>query len=298
LKRVPDSGEQYERLLKLKPEDARAHLEYANLIAESNPALAEEHLRRAIQLSPSPDEARLRLASLLESGSSPTAEALAESAGIYRGYLEQHPERRDLRGRLGEIYARQKQFSDAAAQFEMARAAGDSTLPVAKELLRAYLIADADKKDLQKNSGKAIALVEDILNQDGRDAEMHLLYGKLLLERKRYREAAEQYHEATALQPQSPDGYRDLASALYLLGDYQEAVGALQKVSELKQDTAGTYFLRAICLDKLHILKAALENYQKFLAVSKGENPDQEFQARHRSKTLILDIQKGLGGGR
>lgn len=297
LKRVPEASEAYQRLLKLKPEDAHAHFAYAMLIEDSNPALGEEHLRRAIQLNSSLDEARLQLASLLASETSGTTDPLPEAAGIYRSYLEQHPERRDLRVRLGEIYVRQKQFSDAAAQFEMARAAGDSSLPVSKELLRIYLAADANKSELQKNSGKAITLVQEILNQDGRDVEMRLLYGKLLLERKLYREAAEQYREATVLQPQSPDGYRDLASALYLLGEYQAAVAALGKISEMKQDTAGTYFLRAICLDKLRILKPALGNYQKFLAVSKGENPDQEFQARHRSKTLMLDIQKGLGGG-
>lgn len=299
LQRSPDAGEAYERVLKLKPDDARAHWGYGKLLEQSNPALAEEHLRRAVQLDPSLEEASLQLASLLETRASGSAEPLSEAADIYRRFLDKHPERRELRVRLGEIYARQKQFSAAAGQFETARAAGDSSLPVAKELLQAYLNIPSNQSHEREgvdSTEKAIVLVQEILAQESGNAEMHLLYGRLRMEKKQYREAAEEFRRAAGLQPQSAEGFQNLASAFYLLGEYEATVGALAKISELKQDTAGTYFLRAICLDKLHLLKPALENYQSFLALSKGQNPDQEFQARQRSKTLLLDIKKGIGG--
>ena len=327
-KRVPEAGEAYERVLNLKPDDARAHLGYGELLRESNPTAAEEHFRHAIQLDPSLDDARLHLAALLETravGSAAPA-LLDEAAAIYRQFLEKHPERRDLRMHLGEIYLAQKQFAAAAEQFEAARASGDTSLPLAKELLQAYLggsegnrqpgignreklqdylgersaaeksAAEKNRADIEKNREKAIVLLREILAQEGRNAEMHLLYGRLRMERREYPEAAEEFRQASDLQPQSAEGYTNLASALYLSGNYEATVGALAKVSELGQDTAGTYFLRAICLDKLHLRKPALENYQRFLAVDAGKNPDQEFQARQRSKLLTREIQKGIGG--
>ena len=366
LKRLPEAGEAYERVLKLKPDDARAHLAYGKLLQESNPASAEEHLRRAFQIDPALEEARFRLAELLEARSAGSADHAAgdEAAEIYRQILEKHPERGDLRTRLGEIYLSGKKYSAAAEQLEAARAAGDSSLALAKELLQAYLNAgqtvevrsqgpvarsqnlesesraepepprdaasvgaaggnisarrpenrerlqdylsgkqtsardEAVKNELERNREKALALTREILLQEGRNPEMRLVYGRLLMEKRDYRAAAQEFGQAAALQPQSVEAFRNWASALYLSGEYEATVGALGKISELKQDTAGTYFLRAISLDKLHIRKPALENYQKFLAIDAGKNPDQEFQARQRSKLLAREIEKGITGGK
>jgi tetratricopeptide (TPR) repeat protein len=118
----------------------------------------------------------------------------------------------------------------------------------------------------------------------------------LRMEKKQYPEAAVEFREATKLQPDSPDGFKNLASAFYLMEKYQATIETLERIAELKADIAGTYFLRAICLDKLHIRRAALENYQNFLKSDAGKNPDQEFQARTRSRIIDLEIKKGMGG--
>ena len=326
LKRVPEASDAYEQALKLKPDDARVHLDYAKVLQESNPAAAEEHLRRALQIDPGLEEAWLRLAALLESRAKENDTALREAAEIYRNDLENHPERRDLRIRLGELDIMQKNFAAAAEQFEAARSGGDKSLPLAKELLQAYLnLSDADeagrKPEREKllahlnNSGaepnaernaaqndggkyqeKEMALLREILAAEPRNAEMHLLQGRLWMKSKKYNDAAAEFNQAAQLQPQSAEAYTNLASAFYLQGEYETTIGALAKVSALQQDTAGTYFLRAICLDKLHVIKPALENYQRFLALDEGKNPDQDFQARQRSRIIILDIKKGIGG--
>lgn len=298
LKRSADAAEVYERALKLKPSDARAHLRYALLLQDTNPTLAEEHLRRAVTIEPGLDDGWLQLASMLESRAGAAGEPMTEAVTIYTRYLEKHTDRRDIRVRLGQLYARQKKFAEAAAQFEMARAAGENSVSVAKDLLQAYLNTGNSKEERLKNTEKEIPLVEEILAQENGNAEMHLLYGRLLMDRKQYGEAAEEFNKAAKLEPRSAEAYENLASAMYLMGEYSATIGALAKVSEMKQDTPGTYFLRAICFDKLHLLQPALDNYQSFLAVSKGQNPDQEFQARQRSKALILDIRKGIGGRR
>ena len=69
-------------------------------------------------------------------------------------------------------------------------------------------------------------------------------------------------------------------------------MAALAKVAALRQDTAGTHFLRAISLDKLHQIEPALENYQRFLELDAGKNADQEFQARQRIRILSLELRR------
>ena len=58
------------------------------------------------------------------------------------------------------------------------------------------------------------------------------------------------------------------------------------------QDIAGNWFLRAIILDKLRQLKPALEAYRRFLAMSEGKNPDQEFQAKQRVRILQKEMDR------
>ena len=67
---------------------------------------------------------------------------------------------------------------------------------------------------------------------------------------------------------------------------YPQALVALDKVKGLGAEKAGNFYLRALVLDKMHQDKQAVENYNKFLELSKGELPDQEFIARQRVRTL------------
>jgi len=48
--RIPEARDAYEKALQLKPDDAEAHIAYARLVAESDPALAERHLRRVLEI--------------------------------------------------------------------------------------------------------------------------------------------------------------------------------------------------------------------------------------------------------
>jgi hypothetical protein len=43
-------------------------------------------------------------------------------------------------------------------------------------------------------------------------------------------------------------------------------------------------------LDKIRDLKPALESYQRFLTLSQGQNPNQEWQARQRIKLLQKEV--------
>jgi tetratricopeptide (TPR) repeat protein len=111
------------------------------------------------------------------------------------------------------------------------------------------------------------------------------------MQQRQYQQAATAFRRVTEIEPERAEGYTNLASALYLLKDYSGTAKALEKVAALQEDTAGTYFLRAITLDKLGQQRPALENYQRFLASDEKKNPDQEFQARQRSQILSRDLK-------
>ena len=290
LQRMAEAREAYERVLKLDPDHVLAHLGAGRLLAETDPAAAENHLRSALQKDPSLEEAQLLLAGALEARASNDPAVLGEAAELYQQYLADHPGRSDVRFRLGQVYAASQQFQAAAEQFEALRKAGDSSPELRESLLQAYLRGSAANP--AENKEKAAALLEEILAQDESNAEMRLLYGRLQLEKKQYRQAAEQFLRVARLRPDSAEVFSNLASALYLVQNYAGTVAALDKVAELKQDTPGTYFLRAIALDKLGQLQPALENYQRFLDTDGGKNPDQEFQARQRSRVLLREIRR------
>jgi hypothetical protein len=73
---------------------------------------------------------------------------------------------------------------------------------------------------------------------------------------------------------------------------YPQAMAAHEKIHNLNAETAGDFYFRAIVLDKLHQVKPALANYQRFLALSGGKYPDEEFKARQRSRILEKEANR------
>ncbi|MBI4442896.1 MAG: tetratricopeptide repeat protein [Acidobacteria bacterium] len=290
LQRTAEARGAYERVLGLDPDHVLAHLGAGKLLTETDPAAAENHLRIALQKDPSLEEAQLLLAGAVEARALNDPARLGEAAQLYEQYLAEHPGRSDVQLRLGQVYAASQKFEAAAEQFEALRKAGDSSPELREALLQAYLRGSAANPAANKE--KAAALLEEILAQDESNAEMRLLYGRLQMEKKQYRQAAEQFLRVARLRPDSAEVFSNLASALYLVQDYAGTVAALDRVAALKQDTAGTYFLRAIALDKLGQLQPALDNYQRFLDTDEGKNPDQEFQSRQRIQVLLREIRR------
>ena len=52
------------------------------------------------------------------------------------------------------------------------------------------------------------------------------------------------------------------------------------------------FFVLATCYDHLRARKEALANYEHFLQLSNGKNPDQEWQATQRAKLLRRELSK------
>jgi tetratricopeptide (TPR) repeat protein len=91
--------------------------------------------------------------------------------------------------------------------------------------------------------------------------------------------------------PQNADALNDLANAFFLHEDYAAALGAMDLLAKLEPPKPGSWFIRAICYDKLSQKAAAIEAYQKFLDQDNGQHDTEDFQARHR----ILALQNELG---
>ena len=104
--------------------------------------------------------------------------------------------------------------------------------------------------------------------------------------------AATQFYEAAKLKPGESKTWSELGGMLYMMEEYPQSLEAFDKARALGEDTPGNWFLRAIILDKLHQVKPALEAYQRFLSMSQGKSPDQEFQARQRARILQRELEK------
>jgi regulator of sirC expression with transglutaminase-like and TPR domain len=74
--------------------------------------------------------------------------------------------------------------------------------------------------------------------------------------------------------------------------DYPAALAALDRIAALQAEKPGHVYLRAIVLDKTQQRKPALDSYERFLAMSNGVFPNEEFKARQRVRILQREISK------
>jgi Flp pilus assembly protein TadD len=72
---------------------------------------------------------------------------------------------------------------------------------------------------------------------------------------------------------------------------YASAIEAMDRLAKLEAPKPGSWFVRAICYDKLSRKEEAIASYQKFLDQDGGHHDTQDFQARQR----ILTLQRELG---
>jgi tetratricopeptide (TPR) repeat protein len=142
-----------------------------------------------------------------------------------------------------------------------------------------------------KEAGDALQRAISLAPQD---PELSAWMGHIEIELRDYPAAVRALEQAFARNPQSADALRDLGDAFYLNENYAEAIDAMDRLAKLETPKPGSWFVRAICYDKLLRKAEAIEAYQKFLDQDGGQHDNQDFQARHR----ILVLQKELGQSR
>ncbi|HTS78088.1 MAG TPA: tetratricopeptide repeat protein [Bryobacteraceae bacterium] len=264
----------YAAALELNPSSASAEFGLGESLARQNQlAQAEPHYRKAASLDPAYKSFLLQLAELYEQAHQP-----APAIAIYREF----PADPGAQERLGALMLDSGDAADAIPALEAS---------VAKSPTSANRVALAQAYAKDKHPEKAIPLVAQALAEQPGDFDLRMYYGRLLRDQRKFPEAAEQFLAASKLKPGDLQPWNELTGVLVTAGDYPQALAALDRVRALGGETPAHYFLRAISYDHLHQLKEALANYKLFLDNSNGKSPNEEFQARQRSR-IIQDEMK------
>ncbi|HEY1339881.1 MAG TPA: tetratricopeptide repeat protein, partial [Bryobacteraceae bacterium] len=267
--------ENFRTVLQQDPKSAGAHLGLARALARQQKlADAAPHFREAAQLDPDFRDGLLELADLYEKDHQP-AEALA----LYREF----PDNPAVQEHVGELMLETKQYAEAIPRLQAA---------FEKSPTQANRVALAAAYLFNHELDKALPLLEQAVAAGPSDYDVRMMYARALRDRKNYAAAAREFSAALKIKPNEAAAWSDLAGMLYLTNDFQQALAAYDRARELGQDTAGNWFFRAIILDRLKQLKPAVEAYQRFLALSQGKNPDQEFQARQRVRIIEREMEK------
>jgi len=116
--------------------------------------------------------------------------------------------------------------------------------------------------------------------------------GRVYMQLHDYKNAELELKNAVHLDQSNLTYWKDLGSTFYLAGNYPGTLAVLDAVAKVEKPSAGTWFIRALCYDKLQQTQPALDAYQKFLELDQDRNPDQVWQAQQRSIVLKKVLEK------
>ena len=267
--------ENFRAAIALDGKSASAQLGMAQaLVQQGKLADSAPYFREAGKLDASYRDYLLQLAQLYEKANQP-----AEAMAIYREF----PANPAVQARIGEMLVESRKFTDAIPRLEQTyQASPDNQNRVALAL--AYVFT--------QQLDKALPLLEQAASAEPGNFEVVMAYARALRDKRQFAPAARQFYAAAKLRPTEPRPWTELGDMLYSTGDFPQALAAFDNAQKAGENSAGIWFLRAIILDKLHQLKPAKESYERFLALSEGKNPNQEFQARQRVRLLDREINK------
>jgi tetratricopeptide (TPR) repeat protein len=275
LSQFADAESAYRAALELNLNSAPAELGLARSIAhEGRLTDAEPHYRKAVSLDPAYKDMLLELGTLYEDHHQ-SAEAMA----IFREF----PTNPGAQERLGALLLQTEYPSEAIPPLEFA---------VAQSPTPANRLALAQAYVHEKQLAKAEPLAAQAVEAAPDDVPLRLFYARLLRDQRKFPQAAAQFLAAGQKKPDSAEAWTELSGVYMAAEQYPEALAALDRVRSLGAETNSHFFIRALAFDHLHQVKDALENYNKFLAGSHGDHPDQEFQARQRARILERELGK------
>jgi tetratricopeptide (TPR) repeat protein len=274
LRRFPEAETAYRAALSIKAESAAAEEGLGHALAlEHKGAEAEPHYRKAAALDPAYMNSLLELAAIDEENHQ-TDEAVA----IFREF----PADPAAQEHVGALLLQSGRSADAIPALEFA---------VAQSPTPANRLALAQAYSKEKQVAKAEPLVAAVLAQTPDDEALRMFDGRLLRDQRKFPEATAQFQTVATRHPESVEAWSELAGVFLVAEKFPQALAAFDRVRALGAETTPDFFFRALAHDHLHQAKDALDNYNRFLAASKGAFPDQEFQARQR----VLALEKELG---
>jgi len=263
----------FEGVLHLDPNDPAANGYLAELdLRRNKPAEAELRFRHALEIRPDAPEDLQGLARSLEAQNKP------EAAEAYRKYLAVMPGDGGARARLIHLLVNDQEYDAAVEELDRA----DAGKPASLDSLRLR----ADIQIAQKKFADAIVTLQQAISLAPRDAQLISGLGRVHLQKRDFASAEKELKAALQIDPNNLAYWKDLSSTYYLSGNCTATLATLDLIAKAEPPASGAWFIRALCYDKLHQFKPALEAYGKFLALEQGKTSDQVWQAQERSKVL------------
>jgi tetratricopeptide (TPR) repeat protein len=265
----------FQTALDLNPKSAAAESGLARAEAKLNRLdQAAPHFRKAADLDPAYRDGLLELASLYEA-----ADQSSEAIAIY----EKFPENAGAQERIGALLLKSGRAGDAVSRLETA-VAQSPTIANRAALASAYL--------KNKQADMARPIIEQLLKEQPNDYDLRMALGRIERDARKFADAAQDFFRATQMKPDSSEAWSELAGALVLAESYPAALSALDRLAALHSEKPGHVYLRAIVLDKIKQYKLALASYERFLAMSQGQSPEEEFKARQRARIIKAELSK------
>ena len=262
--------EAYRQAATLEPKDPEPHIAAGLLLErQKDLAKAEKEYQQVVALDPQSAEALTALANIYM-----RSKRFPEAESTLRKLAAERPDDAGVHLQLGRVLAASNKTDDAIAELET----GLKLTPGDKE-------AQRDLAELFNSSGKyqqSEPVYRSLLAQDPKNAELHHSLGQCLMKLKKFPEAQQEFLTAIQLKPDLGPAYGDLAAVANEMQNYPLIIKALDARAKLLPEIPLSYFLRATAYDHLRDYKQAAVNYHLFLQASKGELPDEEWQARHR----------------
>ncbi len=106
------------------------------------------------------------------------------------------------------------------------------------------------------DSAKALPLLEKAAEVDSANFDLHFTYGQALLESKQYPAAAAQFGQAAKLKPADMRAWSNFGAALYLAGELEQSLAAIDRARSLGENTAGNWFLTGHHLGQTQAVEA------------------------------------------
>jgi Flp pilus assembly protein TadD len=233
---------------------------------------AEPKFRAVLETKPSDPAALIGLAKSLDAQNKPGA------AAAFQNYLAVQPADELARGRFLHLLIAEQKYDLALAEIDRADAAQGPT--------GASLRERADIQIAEKKWDDAIATIRKAAALSPNDATLHGGLGRLLLQRRDFSGAEKELKIALTLDPTGMVYLKDLSSTYYLGGNYPAALATMDEIAKVETPVPLSWFIRALCYDKLNQPKPALAAYEKFLQLTPDKSTDQVWQATERSKVL------------
>ena len=233
---------------------------------------AAPYFTRAIELDPKYKGLLLELGTLFEQN-----KKFPEAIAIYK----QFPDDAGARERLGQLLLDSGRLAESIEQLQAA-------VKESPTAANRYALATAYLRNSQPD--QAAPLLELALQEEPGNFDLRMTYGRILRDQRKFAPAAQEFLRATQLNPTSNEAWSELAGMLILTENQQQALMALDRVEALDPTAASVHFFRALILDKAQQYKPALASYERFLSMSNGVYPEEEFKSRQRVKVIKKEL--------